>query len=48
MKLSNLTKQFFLVDDLMLRNYMNLDKYSKSIKVAKKVNFSNFLTTKYG
>ena len=32
LKLSVVNETIFLVDDLMLRNYMNLDKYSKSIK----------------
>ena len=36
-KLSDIKETIFLVDDLMLRNYMNLDQYSKSIKVAKKL-----------
>tara|TARA_B100000963_G_scaffold272820_1_gene240985 strand:- start:13014 stop:14024 length:1011 start_codon:yes stop_codon:yes gene_type:complete len=34
-KLSKIKETSFLVDDLMLRNFMNLDEYSKSIKVAK-------------
>ena len=37
LKLSGVNETIFLVDDLMLRNYMNLDKYSKSIKVAKRL-----------
>ncbi len=36
-KLSKIKETIFLVDDLMLRNFMNLDEYSKSIKVAKKL-----------
>ena len=36
-ELSDAKETIFLVDDLMLRNYMNLDQYTKSIKVAKKL-----------
>ena len=36
-KLSDIKETIFLVDDLMLKNYMNLDQYSKSIKIAKKL-----------
>ena len=35
--LSKIKETSFLVDDLMLRNFMNLDQYSKSIKVVKKL-----------
>ena len=36
-QISEIKETIFLVDDLMLRNFMNMDQYSKSIKVAKRL-----------
>ncbi len=36
-KLNKLNDTISLVDDLLLKNYMNLDKYVKSIKIAKRL-----------
>jgi len=36
-QISEIKETIFLVDDLMLRNFMNMDQYLKSIKVAKRL-----------